>query len=272
MRAWHARELTHAGMRLRYRASGDGPALIALHGVSDSGACWGRTADALADDGFRVLALDQRGHGESDAPEHGYLQQDYIADVLALADAENAATFALMGHSFGGRNALAAAAAAPQRVARLLLLDPPLMPASSIPRSAEEADAGRLAYFDWLRACQTQSAEQLIALKRISNPGWRDDEYEAWAASKLQASPRLWGSTGIAWRPDWRPHLRAVQATALLLRGEPEFGGLIPAACAREALTLKRDLRVITIAGAGHDLHRDHFAATIAAIRAFAAL
>ncbi len=272
MRAWHARELSRDGVRLRYRASGDGPVLIALHGVSDSAACWGRTTDALADDGFRVLALDQRGHGESDAPEHGYSQQHYIADVLALANAENAATFALMGHSFGGRNTLATAAAAPQRVAKLILLDPPLMPASTVPQSVEEADAGRFAYFDWLRVCQTQSAEQLIALKRISNPGWREDEYTAWAASKLQATPRLWGGNGIAWRPDWRPHLRLINAPALLLRGEPDFGGLIPASCVDEALAVKPDLRVITIAGAGHDLHRDHFAATIAAIRAFTVL
>lgn len=272
MRAWRTRELTRDGTRLRYRLSGDGPALIALHGVGDNAACWGRTADALVDNGFRVLALDQRGHGESDAPERGYSQQEYVADVLALADAENAATFALMGHSFGGRNTLATAAAAPQRITKLILLDPPLMPAASIPRSTAEADAGRFAYFDWLRACQTQSGEQLVALKRISNPGWREDEYTSWAASKLQATPRLWGSDGIAWRPDWRPHLRAVHAPALLLRGEPEFGGLIPAACVDEALALKPDLRVITIAGAGHDLHRDHFAATIAALRAFIAL
>ncbi len=272
MRAWRTRELTRDCARLRYRLSGDGPALIALHGVSDNAACWGRTADALADNGFRVLALDQRGHGESDAPEHGYSQHEYVADVLALADAENAATFALMGHSFGGRNTLATAAAAPQRVTKLILLDPPLMPAASIPCSVAEADAGRFAYFDWLRECQTQSAEQLFALKRISNPGWREDEYTSWAASKLQATPRLWGSDGIAWRPDWRPHLRAVHAPALLLRGEPEFGGLIPAACVDEALALKPDLRVITIAGAGHDLHRDHFVGTIAAIRAFIAL
>lgn len=272
MRTWQKRELTRAGVRLRYRASGDGHALIALHGVSDSGACWGRTADALAGDGFRVLALDQRGHGESDAPEHGYAQQDYIADVLALADAENAPSFTLMGHSFGGRNTLATAAAAPQRVAKLILLDPPLMPAETIPNSTAEANAGRFAYFDWLRACQTQSAEQLSVLKRVSNPGWRDDEYTAWAASKLQATPRLWGGNGIAWRPDWRPHLRLLHAPALLLRGEPDFGGLIPAECAHEALTLKRDLRVITIASAGHDLHRDHFAATLAAIRGFNAL
>ena len=81
-----------------------------------------------------------------------------------------------------------------------------------------------------------------------------------------------WGGNGIAWRPDWRPHLRLLHAPALLLRGEPEFGGLIPAECAHEALTLKRDLRVITIASAGHDLHRDHFAATLAAIRGFNAL
>ncbi len=272
MRAWQKRELTRAGVRLRYRASGDGPPLIALHGVSDNGACWGRTADALADDGFRVLALDQRGHGESDAPERGYSQHDYIADVLALADAENAAAVTLMGHSFGGRNTLATAAAAPQRIAKLILLDPPLMPAATIPRGAEEANAGRFAYFDWLRVCQSQTAELMTAMKRISNPGWRHDEYTAWAASKLQATPRLWGSDGIAWRPDWRPHLRTVHSPALLLRGEPEFGGLIPAACVDEALALKPDLRVITIAGAGHDLHRDHFAATIAAIRAFSAL
>lgn len=95
------------------------PALVCLHGVTSHGRHFARLAERLADR-FRVVALDLRGHGDSTWEPPWHLEQ-HVADVLEAAPAERCAW---LGHSFGGRVAYETAVAAPDRVERLVLLDP----------------------------------------------------------------------------------------------------------------------------------------------------
>lgn len=95
------------------------PALVCLHGVTSHGRHFARLAERLSDR-FHVVALDLRGHGGSPWEPPWNLEQ-HVADVLEAAPQEPAAW---LGHSFGGRVAYEAAAAAPDRVERLVLLDP----------------------------------------------------------------------------------------------------------------------------------------------------
>jgi lipase len=95
------------------------PALVCLHGVTSHGRHFARLAERLADR-FRVVALDLRGHGDSPWEPPWHLEQ-HVADVLEAAPRGPAAW---LGHSFGGRVAFEVAAAAPERVERLVLLDP----------------------------------------------------------------------------------------------------------------------------------------------------
>lgn len=95
------------------------PPLVCLHGVTNHGRHFARLAERL-DGRFRVVALDLRGHGDSTWEPPWHLEQ-HVADVLEAAPAERCAW---LGHSFGGRVAYEAAAAAPDRVERLVLLDP----------------------------------------------------------------------------------------------------------------------------------------------------
>ena len=95
------------------------PALVCLHGVTSHGRHFARLADRLSHQ-FHVVALDLRGHGGSPWEPPWNLEQ-HVADVLGAAPQEPAAW---LGHSFGGRIAYEAAAAAPERVERLVLLDP----------------------------------------------------------------------------------------------------------------------------------------------------
>ena len=95
------------------------PALVCLHGVTSHGRHFARLAERLSDR-FHVVALDLRGHGGSPWEPPWNLEQ-HVADVLEAAPLEPAAW---LGHSFGGRVAYEAAAAAPDRVERLVLLDP----------------------------------------------------------------------------------------------------------------------------------------------------
>lgn len=97
----------------------DLPAVVCLHGVTSHGRHFARLAERLADR-FHVVALDLRGHGASTWDPPWHLEQ-HVADVLASAPEERAVW---LGHSFGGRIAYEAAAVAPARVERLVLMDP----------------------------------------------------------------------------------------------------------------------------------------------------
>ena len=98
------------------------PPLVCLHGVTSHGRHFEQLAERLADR-FHVVALDLRGHAGSPWEPPWNLEQ-HVADVL---DAAPPGPAAWLGHSFGGRIAYETAAAAPDRVERLVLLDPAIL-------------------------------------------------------------------------------------------------------------------------------------------------
>ena len=65
----------------------DGPAIVLLHGITDSSFSFSRILP-LINPRYRVYAIDQRGHGDSDKPESGYTMKDLAADVTAFLDAK----------------------------------------------------------------------------------------------------------------------------------------------------------------------------------------
>jgi pimeloyl-ACP methyl ester carboxylesterase len=111
------------GVRLHYAVQGDpaGPAVILLHGYSDSWFSYSPVLPLLSA-GYRVYALDQRGHGESDKPRAGYHMADMAADVVAFMDARRIPSAVVVGHSLGSLVAQYVARAAPDRVAGLVLV------------------------------------------------------------------------------------------------------------------------------------------------------
>ena len=83
----------------------DGIPLVFLHGITDS---W-RSFEAVLphiDRRFRVLAISQRGHGESEKPRFGYRTRDFAADLETLLPALDCDGAVLVGHSMGTANAM----------------------------------------------------------------------------------------------------------------------------------------------------------------------
>jgi len=113
-------------LRLAAKEWGDDslPPLLALHGWLDNAASFDALAPLLAER-FHVVALDLPGHGRSQHRPAGvrYHFVDYLDDVLAAADALGWETFSLLGHSLGGGIASCIAAAFPERVETLLLIE-----------------------------------------------------------------------------------------------------------------------------------------------------
>lgn len=103
------------------------PLVILLHGFPEFWWAWRHQIGPLADAGFHVIAPDMRGYNLSERPAvvADYRLDRLLADVLALADAFQAPQFALVGHDWGGLVAWAVAAAHPDRLRKLVVLNAP---------------------------------------------------------------------------------------------------------------------------------------------------
>lgn len=112
------------GTQIFYTDAGDGQPVLLLHGWTCDGNDWSWQTPEL-EHGYRVLTVDHRGHGHSDAPQGSYRPQllaDDAAELLrALAPGQPAAVF---GHSMGGVVASALAVRHPGLVSGLVLVDP----------------------------------------------------------------------------------------------------------------------------------------------------
>ena len=157
------------------------PPLVLLHGLTGHAHTWDHMAPDLAAQ-YHVIALDQRGHGDTEHAET-YRTQDFVDDLEALAGAWGFERFALMGLSMGAHNAMAFAAAHPQRVSNLVVIDiPAKMDRSKAPNwdvISRLADTGHRTYtsFEQAFADYWRAMEELgygqIALLLPTKP--RDD-------------------------------------------------------------------------------------------------
>jgi pimeloyl-ACP methyl ester carboxylesterase len=102
--------------------SDDGQPILLLHGLASSAQTWNLLAPLLAPT-FRVIAVDERGHGTSEKPETGYDLPTFVADVQAIVETLGLSKLALVGQSWGGHVALQYAVAHPDVVSHLVLVD-----------------------------------------------------------------------------------------------------------------------------------------------------
>lgn len=113
------------GIDLRYDVTGTGPAVVLLHGSVLSRAIWRGLGylEPLAQH-HTVIRVDLRGHGRSGTPHEAqaYTQERFVADLLAVLDAEQHPRASLLGYSLGARVALSTAVRHPDRVERLVCL------------------------------------------------------------------------------------------------------------------------------------------------------
>ena len=115
-------DLPGAGVRLRAtRWPGAGTPVLLLHGLASTRHIWDLVVPGLT--GLPLVAVDQRGHGESERPEGPYDGQTVVADLLTALDAVGLSRVVVVGHSWGAWTALRLAAAAPERVLAVVCVD-----------------------------------------------------------------------------------------------------------------------------------------------------
>src|SRR5438045_3993605 len=154
-------------VELAYRAYGPAaaPPLVLLHALGESGADWHDLAGRLAT-GWRVYAPDLRGHGSSAWPGE-YSIELMRDDVWAFADRLGLDRPVLVGHSLGAMVACLAAQERPDRVARLVLEEPPPLLPADPPRVVPPRPDGPIA-FDWAVVAA------LTAQRNAPDPAWWD--------------------------------------------------------------------------------------------------
>ena len=118
------RRVVGDGVELALLDEGEGPAVLLLHGFPDSSYVWRHQLAPLVGAGFRVLAPDLRGFGESDRPEavEEYAITRSLADLVAVLDGLEIERAHVVGHDYGAGLAWVMAGLAPERVDRLAVL------------------------------------------------------------------------------------------------------------------------------------------------------
>jgi 3-oxoadipate enol-lactonase len=148
------------GVELACERAGEGPAILALHGLSATRRYVLMGSRSLERSGHTVISYDARGHGSSSAaPGRAYSYEHLAADALAVLDAAGVGRALLAGVSMGAHTAVRVAGEHPERVAALCLITPGVDPehghsAEELSHWQELADALRSGGIDgFVRAC-----------------------------------------------------------------------------------------------------------------------
>jgi esterase len=152
------------GLTFQYRESGEpsAPPIVALHALGKSAESWDQVAAVLGEK-YRVLALDQRGHGGS-ARTSIYTFELMCDDLLQFANAMNLGRFTLLGHSMGGTVSYLFSETFPSRIERLIVEDtPPPFPNKPIEVPSKPSNP---LPFDW------QVVPSILRQLNEPNPEW----------------------------------------------------------------------------------------------------
>jgi lipase len=155
--------------------------VLCVHGIAQHGGIFADLGERLAGLGHSVIAVDLRGHGDSERLPPWDVGT-HVADLFETLDALGVERATWVGHSLGGRLVAAAAAERPERSERLVLLDPAIeVPAAAALQSAE------IERLDWSFATNEGAINALLSTGRmVAAPR---DVVEAYVAEDLRKGP-----------------------------------------------------------------------------------
>ncbi|MCA0891785.1 alpha/beta fold hydrolase [Qipengyuania flava] len=137
------------GQTIHAVEAGEGPAVLFLHGFPDTWRSWRRQIEAVAAAGYRAVAIDLRGFGESSVPAaiEAYTPLHIIGDCVAVLDSLEISNAALVGHDFGATTAWYAALVRPDRFRAVFGVSVPYDP-PSLPNFLDQlSDAGHNQFY-----------------------------------------------------------------------------------------------------------------------------
>jgi 3-oxoadipate enol-lactonase len=259
-----AQRLTVNGVNLAVEVRGEGPSILFIHGYPMDRSIWAHPMSSL--DGFRRIAPDLRGMGQSDAPDLGYSMETYAGDLAALLDALGVDEVVLCGLSMGGYIAFEFLRRWRKRVRGLVLMDT---------RAEADTPEGRRAREEAAALAREGGAEAIAEdmLPKLLSPTTRsrapDLVDQVRAMIEATPVPGIVGALGaLRDRPDSTDDLKTLDGLpVLVVVGEEDE--VTPPARARAMAEAIPGAELLIIPGAAHVPSLERPTATTRALLGF---
>ncbi len=263
------------GVKVHLRDEGpkDAPAIIFLHGSNADLHTWDPWVEALKGT-YRVIRFDQVGHGLTGPdPKDDYSRDNYVADILEVADKLGLKTFVLGGNSMGGKHALAFAVKHPERLTGLVLVDAAGGPMLKLARKKDDdSDSGNIGFkiarmpgVNLLveqitpRSLIAQSLEQSVSVKSVASEATVDRYWELlrYPGNRRATLKRF----SLPYDPLSEAEIARVTVPTLIQWGEEDR--LIPLAAGQWLAKTMPDNTLVTYPKVGHLPHEEAVEATL---------
>lgn len=251
-----------SGVKLHYAALGEGPLVVMIHGFPDFWYTWREQMRALADNHYRVVAVDQRGYNLSDKPEgvERYAMRLLVDDIAAVIKAEQRPSAIVVGHDWGGSVAWNVAMRRPELVELLIIcnLPHPAGISREIALNPQQKKNSEYAF-----NFQKADAHKLLTTERlaqwVTDPTARARYITAFGQSDFESMLNYYKANYP--KPDAPPPsgtatFPKVKVPVLLFHGL-EDQALLPGALNGTWEWVEKDLTIVTIPGASHFVQQD---------------
>lgn len=251
-----------SGVKIHYAALGSGKLVVMIHGFPDFWYTWRQQMQALAQAGYRVAAVDQRGYNLSDKPAgvDNYSMRLLVGDIAAVIAAEKMSSAIVVGHDWGGSVAWNVAMRRPELVELLVIcnLPHPAGIAREIAINPQQKKNSEYAFnFQKPDAHKVLTAERLA--QWVTDTAARERYVDAFRKSDFEAMLNYYKANypkPDAPAPAGAPTFPKVKAPVLIMHGLDDQA-LLPGALNGTWEWVERDLTIMTVPGAGHFVQQD---------------
>lgn len=280
---WTHRDIHANGIRFHIAEAGpnstDAPLVVLLHGFADFWWSWRHQLTGLADAGFRTVAVDLRGYGDSDKPPRGYDGWTLAGDIAGLIRALGHADATLIGHADGGLVCWGTAVLHPRLVRSIALISSPhpIALKRGVLRDRLQRRAWLPTFLRYQapllperRLTRDDGAEVERLLRSRSGTDWAGSDECTDAARRMRSAIRIPGVAHSAleyqrwaFRSQWRPDGRRFMATMDRPLDIPvlQLHGGRDSYIQDSTLTRERSWaahrQFVEISGAGHYAHQE---------------
>ena len=234
---WTENDVMVNGRRVHYTRTGNGSqqALVLVHGFSDNGLCWAKTAQLL-EGRFDIIMPDSRGHGLSARVQPGE-EVDNAGDLAAFIQFLELDHPIVAGHSMGAASASELGARFPEIPSALILEDPPWRISQPVAQQPQgEPRANPMA--DWAKTLVGKSLDTLVAEYEPEHPTWDADVLRAWCLGKVQLDQNFL-TTPRLFRMDWQDIVCGLTCPTLLITADAP-GGIVTDETAEQAVAMNK--------------------------------
>lgn len=244
------------GVQIYHEVSGDGPAIIALHGYTGNHNDWAAQVPVLSQK-YRVITMDQRGHGQSEAPSSAdnYSVKIMAEDAYSLLKHLGIEGACIMGHSMGGFMALELVLKYPELVSALVLVDTSSGEFERVPGFAElRAKLDELA--------RTEGMEAAFEYNAAHNPTTREhfekhpERREVSRQKMLQTSvdAYVYVAASFGRWESLTPRLSEIEVPTLIVVGDEDAAFIKPSRVMEESID---NAKLVIMPGSGHSPHEE---------------